>query len=85
MEYECELVLADRMCVDFNKTIRPLCTSCVNIGCSNPIVDKKISVFGTVMTTQLYETGTASFFVMGCDGYQPADGEDTEYEEEDEV
>ena len=78
MEDECEIILANKLLVGFNKVATPLCTGCANAGCSNPIVDKKISVFGKVMSTRLYQTGGSTFMVVKCEGYQPMHQEDEE-------
>ena len=86
MEYDCQLLLASKLQVGFNKVATPLCTHCQNRGCTNPIVDKKVSVFGKIMSTRLYEAGGSSFMVVACEGYQAPlfdDGEDGEYEVED--
>jgi len=69
MEYECEIVPANKILTGFNKVVNPLCSSCTNTGCTNPIVEKKVSVFGQVKTSRLYDMGTMSYYVVRCDGY----------------
>jgi len=78
MEYECKIMPATRIYADFNKVIKPLCSTCVNHGCENPIVEHKISVFGVIQTTRLYKTGTHMFQVTECDGYRGELDEDEE-------
>jgi hypothetical protein len=83
MEYDCEIVPATRVLTDFNKVIHPLCTTCSNSGCSNPIVEQKISVFGMIKTTRIYDLGDTKFYVLKCEGYHKMD-EGLEMEEEQE-
>ena len=80
MEYDCQILLANKVQAGFNKVARPLCTSCVNKGCTNPIVDTKISVFGKIMSSRMYQAGGTYFMVIQCDGYQSPE---IEIEEED--
>ena len=80
MEYECQIQLASKIQAGFNKVVRPLCTSCCNRGCTNPIVDTKIAVFGKVMSSRLYQTGDTYFMVVQCDGYQAPEEPDEDDE-----
>ena len=84
MEYECQLVVANRVLTDFNKVIRPLCSSCTNTACSNPVYNKKISVFGQIYSGRVYTSGSLDFFVTACDGYRGnfEDEEEDDFEED---
>ena len=81
MEYDCQIVLANKIQAGFTKVARPLCTNCTNRGCTNPIVNKKISVFGKIMSTRLYDSGYGHFMVVSCEGYQPAQAKEEEGED----
>ena len=69
MEYECSITPINKLYSNYNKMITPLCTKCKNKGCSNPIMQKKISIMGIVYTTKLYCSGNFFFFVTNCDGF----------------
>jgi len=76
MEYECRVVSASSIEATFNKVVSPLCSRCINRTCTNPISEKKMSVFGKVHTTRLYQMGTAFFMVVECDGFFCKDNEE---------
>jgi hypothetical protein len=78
MEYECKIFPVTSLQTTFNKTISPLCSKCKNINCSNPIENKKISIFGKVHNTKLYSYGTSYYIVYECDGFLK-DEEDNEF------
>ena len=78
-EYECQLLLASKVYSDYNKVIRPLCSTCTNESCMNPIVDCKVSVYGKIVSSRLYKTANSEFFVVSCEGYR---GEEVETDEE---
>jgi len=80
MEYDCQIVLANKIQAGFNKVVTPLCTHCKNRGCSNPIEEKKISIFGRTMTSRMFVTGSGVFMVVACEGYQAPQAEDEDDE-----
>jgi hypothetical protein len=80
VEYDCQIILATKILTDFNKVVKPLCSTCTNHSCTNPISEKKISVFGQVYTGRLFCSGDSYFMVTRCDGYR---GETIESEEDD--
>ena len=84
-EYDCQVVLASKIHAGFNKFQQPLCSSCINRGCTNTIVEEKISVFGIIHTTKLLKTYNATFMVVDCEGYIREDEDHEEEVEEDEV
>ena len=69
MQYECQLISASRLTKGVLNTLKPLCTSCKNNSCTNPIADKKISIMGVVHTARLFNIGDKFFFVTKCDGF----------------
>ena len=69
MIYDCELLPMTKIHVGQNKVIKPLCTTCENIQCDNPIVKKRVSVFGTVGEVRLYEMADGYHMVKSCPGY----------------
>jgi hypothetical protein len=80
MEYDCHIVLASKVYSDFNKIIRPLCSSCTNHSCTNPVAEKKISVFGKIYTGRFFFNGNAYFMVQSCEGYRGNVEEDSEFD-----
>lgn len=69
MEYDCHIVSATKLVNGLMDVQKPLCTHCVNKSCTNPIVEKKISVIGIVHTTRMFQSGDRLFFVTKCDGF----------------
>lgn len=51
---------------------RPLCDSCCNKDCGNPIEFVQMSVFGLTEPTRLYKTGGSYMPVIRCEGYIPS-------------
>lgn len=76
MEYECKLSPASTLDSGILNLKRPLCTNCKNSNCSNPIIEKKISIMGVIYTTKLFNIGNSYFFVNQCDGYLKGDDDD---------
>lgn len=75
MEYECKLVSARTLTKGLLNMQRPLCTTCVNRTCTNPIVDKKLSIMGVIHTSRMFQSCDRFFFVVQCDGYMGANDE----------
>jgi len=48
-----------------------LCNNCQTLDCSNPILIKEISIFGSIQKFKVYYRGGEFLFVVGCEGYQP--------------
>jgi len=69
MEYECQLMSANKLTKGILNMRKPLCTRCRNRSCSNPIVNQKIAIMGVVHTSRLYSSGDRFFFVVRCDGF----------------
>jgi hypothetical protein len=61
--------------------VKPLCNSCQTLDCSNPILIKDISVFGSVQKFKVYYRGGDFLFVVGCDGYQTDNQESSDEDE----
>jgi hypothetical protein len=84
MEYDCNIVNANKVYTDFNKVVRPLCSGCSNTACSNPIAEKKLSVFGKIHTGRFFFSGDMYFIVTSCEGYRGIDSDSEENEDIDE-
>ena len=76
MEYECQLVSANRLSKGILDLQKPLCTRCHNKSCTNNIVDKKIAIMGVVHTAKLYNIGERFYFVVKCDGFMKEPDDD---------
>jgi len=57
----------------------PLCESCVNKECGNPVSLVDISVFGVLQKVKLYKSGSSFMAVTNCEGFMP----DGAYEDRD--
>jgi len=69
MQFDCKVVSVNKLTSRVFGTIQPLCSKCKNKSCTNPIVDKKISLMGIVYTARLYQLGERFYIVSHCDGY----------------
>ena len=49
--------------------MRPLCDSCVNKECGNPIELVDISIFGVQQNMRMYRSGSNLMAVAACEGY----------------
>jgi len=78
VEYDCEIILANKIYTDFNKVVRPLCSSCTNHSCTNPVKEKKVSVFGKIYTGRFFYNGDTFFVVTSCEGYRGIQEDDVE-------
>ena len=47
----------------------PLCESCSNKDCGNPVFIVDISVFGVMQKIKLHRSGSSFMAVINCDGY----------------
>jgi len=69
MDYPCvKLVLAKQM-LGPNGIIEPLCNSCTQIDCTNPIRKKTVSILGVNKEWHLFMEGTKAYQIVGCEGY----------------
>lgn len=69
MEYDCQLLSISSLTTTFNRVVKPICSNCKNTNCSNPIQEKKISIFGKVYSTKVYNMGNGFFIVSECEGF----------------
>ncbi|MFW5891113.1 MAG: hypothetical protein ACOCUI_02740 [bacterium] len=83
MEYECQVKPVRSLEKGIANLKKPLCTRCSNTSCTNPIIEKKISIFGINYTTKLLQSADRMFFVISCEGFQMEEKE--EKEEKDEI
>lgn len=52
--------------------IKPLCNSCTNLDCGNPIEKKLVSAVNRLETWKIYKTARGvPGAVVNCEGYQP--------------
>jgi len=77
MQYSVETISVDKAPLTASGVLEPLCNSCINPDCSNPIKEKTISIVGKQVKYRLYIIGNVSLMVVGCkDGYVGEDNED---------
>lgn len=69
MNYECSLLPFGKIMVSTVDVVEPLCNSCKSPDCSNPIVNRTISVFGEEKTFRLWSVNNAIRQVVSCKGY----------------
>lgn len=50
----------------------PLCQSCNNKGCGNPVSTVDISIFGIQQKVKVYRSGSSLMAVSSCEGYMPS-------------
>ena len=85
MEFECKLKPIIK--IENEEDLKgPLCSKCFNAECTNPIVDKKISLFGVIHSTKLYKANNTYYSVTECNGFQEVEDENVfdYYEDDDE-
>jgi len=49
--------------------VPPLCDSCVNEECGNPVSLVNITIFGIERKTKLHKSGASLMAVVNCEGY----------------
>jgi len=69
--YKTKHIPLDKLPVSVNGVAEPLCESCANRDCSNPIRPCKISVFGITKVRKCYVSNQAPSFVIQCEGFIP--------------
>ena len=84
MEYSVRLISLNKIPMDIDGSVEPLCNSCMSIDCTNPIAKTKVSLFGEEQTYRLYNYGSSYKMVVDCDGYMRNSGveEEEEFEED---
>lgn len=69
MDYECQTVPLDRTLVTSSGPVKPLCTDCRAVDCSNPIKEQTVSVRGINVKMRLWVVGNVVRQVTACKGY----------------
>jgi hypothetical protein len=69
MEYECQLMPIDKVVLDVKGFQRPLCDTCANPDCSNPIRISTISIIGVPQKMRLWVVHNLARIVIDCRGY----------------
>lgn len=69
--YKVKLISIAKLPVGPSGVNLPLCESCKNKECGNPISLVDVSVFGVSQKIKLYKSGSSLYGVYNCDGYMP--------------
>ena len=69
MEYEVSLAPVDKMILNAQGSLEPLCNSCACPDCSNPIREKSVSQFGVIKKSRFYVVNNIVKQVVACRGY----------------
>ena len=70
MEFECKTIPVLKPILNSEGAVEPLCNSCTQVDCSNPVHKKKVSVFGVNKEWYIYMAGGQMYQVVSCMGYQ---------------
>ena len=73
MEYPCQFVPIDKLLLNAEGRIEPLCDTCVAPDCTNPIKEYAVYIQGIQKKCRLWVTGNAVRQVVRCDGYVCSD------------
>ena len=76
MRFPCKKVSVEKLMIGPQGQMEPLCNSCINRECSNPIERKQISVFGVTKTYRLFCNSGNVHAIVDCEGYVPEHLED---------
>jgi hypothetical protein len=69
VEYECQLMPIDKAVLDAKGFHRPLCDTCANPDCSNPIRVTTISIMGIPTKMRVWTLHRLARIVIECKGY----------------
>ena len=69
MEFECRTQSINRPILNDKGAMEPLCNTCVQAECSNPIKKKSISIFGKIVKWNVFVSGNQAYQVINCSGY----------------
>jgi len=67
--YKARTISLAQLTVTTKGLIRPLCNSCKNKDCENPIEEKEVWVFGFKEQMKCYCVSSNIDIVINCDGY----------------
>lgn len=68
-KYKVKLMSMAKLPVGPGGVHMPLCESCLNKECGNPISFVDISIFGVVEKIKLHKSGSGFMAVINCEGY----------------
>jgi hypothetical protein len=80
MEYDVQTITIDNLPLSHKGALEPLCNTCVQESCTNPVRSRTISVFGEVREWRLLGTYGQHHMVISCAGFVSPD-EDEDFEE----
>lgn len=66
---KCKKVSLDKLIVTPRGTFEPLCQSCMQRDCGNPIEPRPIAIYGSMKTWRLYINHGAPMAVVDCEAY----------------
>ena len=69
MEFECRTVPILKPVLNTKGVMAPLCNSCTQIECTNPIKKKKVSILGKTEEWNVFVVGSQAYQVVQCLGY----------------
>lgn len=69
IHYKVKLLSMTKLPVGPGGVVSPLCDSCVNRECGNPVSLVNITVFGIEKKTRLHRSGSSFMAVANCEGY----------------
>ncbi len=70
MDYDVKIVPADHTIVTEKGVFEPMCNSCINTECTNPIQTISISEFGKIKRDRLWVVNNTYRVVVACKGYE---------------
>ena len=69
MNFECKTVTIASPMLNANGVMEPLCNTCTQVDCSNPIRRKTVSLFGKNVEWEVFMAGDGAYQVVTCLGY----------------
>ncbi len=70
MQYEVQTIPFEKIPLSSDGALEPLCNTCTNPDCSNPIKERVVSIVGKQVKYRLYVISSITLMVVGCkDGY----------------
>jgi len=69
LEFECKTVPLTKPALTHEGAMEPLCNTCVQLECDNPIRKKKVSILGKTEEWYVLVTGSQAYQVIQCTGY----------------
>jgi hypothetical protein len=68
-DFQCQLIQLSDLAVDANGVKEPLCNSCVQSDCENPIRKMCVTILGKTTHWRLWVTNNQLKQVVSCQGY----------------